>query len=679
MAFSTRIVSLAFISFVRSATSLPGPQSIGSDLAIITHNDLYGDSSTRQAAAIVLGKEQTYKQSRSSCAELGETLWALPGPSSDLSFLRYLAQGGRANRSEIFWVDSPVRCEAIDAEGQVQKVNCDARLPALCSQSATLSTKSGADTDPKWQIVVRSRNGSVVGYRDRLSFRFQGIRYAPQPERFTHSRYSPLSGNISALSYGPSCVQAGCNGNLFCSEDCLNLNIWTPYLPSSKGTKRKAVMVWIHGGGFTGGSGTDTTFDGGNMASRGDVVVVTINYRLSTLGFLALDGTGLTGNYGLADQNTALDWLRAHIEDFGGDKDRITVFGQSAGAASVRALLASPQADGKFSRAIMQSNPGGAQYASSFTRYLTLQEATDRTRAILTEIGCSQADNTAQLACLREQDPLKLVGLRNGSWYPVIDGSYLPEKELPLGDTAARKKVALMTGVMRDDGAPFSKFSTSSNASQALTEQGFDASSILRSGKFPLVQAGNTTINIFNLTSRVATDAMFRCLGQSTASVGAGNQIFQGTYAYEFDRAYQIAEWSPNPPTCEAPVSASRPFGDVRQPYFKCHSGELYYVFGTLIRQNRVPRDEDDIPFSQYIVDTWTAFARGGDPNPNMGFLRARGFLNTSSAIERTDPWLPVQPGASTLRILDKDVRNEGFRELEQCDVLGYPLDFFPS
>jgi carboxylesterase type B len=167
-------------------------------------------------------------------------------------------------------------------------------------------------------------------------------------------------------------------------------------------------MLWIYGGGFVGGAGSDTTFDGGNMASRGDVVVVTINYRVSTLGFLALENTTLKGNYGIADQITALEWVQKHIADFGGDKDRITVFGQSAGASSVRALLASPQARGMFSGAIMQSNPAGAQYAKTFSQYPTISEATNLTKAILNGTGCTHADSAAQLACLRAQDPFSL-------------------------------------------------------------------------------------------------------------------------------------------------------------------------------------------------------------------------------------------------------------------------------
>ena len=180
-------------------------------------------------------------------------------------------------------------------------------------------------------------------FRDRLSFRFLGVRYAPQPKRFTYS--TPYKGTASsdATTYGSQCVQSGGG-----SEDCLFLNIWTTYLPAHAGSKQlKPVMFWIHGGAFTGGTANDPTFDGGNIASRGDVVMVAINYRLSTLGFLALDDGVTKGNFGFADQINALDWVRNNIQDFGGDPDRITIFGQSAGAASVRAMLASPKSIGK--------------------------------------------------------------------------------------------------------------------------------------------------------------------------------------------------------------------------------------------------------------------------------------------------------------------------------------------
>lgn len=261
--------------------------------------------------------------------------------------------------------------------------------------------------------------------------------------------------------------------------------------------------------------------------------------------------------------------------------------------------------------------------------------------------------------------------------FPVVDGVYLTSDHLPLGESAPKTNVALMLGSMRDDGSPFSKFSSSGNASQALKEQGFDAEKILGSKKFPMPQSGNVTRDIFDLTSRVATDAMFRCTGQATTMAGAKNGIFPVIYNYEIDRGYQISEWSPNYPTCETPSSAERPLGDTRLPYMRCHSGELYSVFGTLVRQGRKPRDDDDIPFSQFLVDTWSAFAREKNPSPDPVFLAARGYTNTSATLERATQWRPFDLRKPAIRVLDVEPKDESLRDVEQCNTLGFPLDYY--
>lgn len=169
-------------------------------------------------------------------------------------------------------------------------------------------------------------------------------------------------------------------------------------------------MFWIHGGAFTGGTGADSTFDGGPMASRGDVVLVTTNYRLSTIGFLAMNDGRANGNYGIADIIAALDWVNEHISAFGGDPDRITIFGQSAGAAAVRALLQAPQAMGKYTAAIQMSNLAGLGYAQTYSQYYTLdQEQTLVTNPILNATGCLNATDT--LECLKAVSAETLVNL----------------------------------------------------------------------------------------------------------------------------------------------------------------------------------------------------------------------------------------------------------------------------
>lgn len=602
-----------------------------------------------------------------------ETLWD-PADHTELDFLRYLEYEKAGGDIGQYWIRSRSNtgCRAITTLGKIKTVPCDTKLPALCSQSAPLSATSSNNTDPEWQTTVQTGDATVLGYRDKLSFRFLGLKYATYPSRFTYSAYQAPRGQVSALAYGPGCLQSSCT-DATCSEQCLYLNIWTPHLPSNAKSSKKAVMFWMHGGAFVSGFGSDTTFDGGNMASRGDVVVVTINYRLSTLGFLATNQSESRGNYALSDMVAALDWVQNHIEDFGGDKDRVTIFGQSAGGAAVRALLASPRAKGKYSRAIMQSCPGGTGYSL----YRSIAEAANKTSAIYAANGCTQQDEAGRLACLQKADLKKLVTGATIWNSPVVDGTYLTSSELLLDGSGPSLDVALITGVMHDDGGPFTSFSKTLNASQTLTDQGYDANGILGSGLFPYPQSGNATLAIFNLTARVATDTLFRCPTQSTVFSALKNKVFPEVYAYEIDRSLQLITYSPNPTTCEAPKTAEHPLGDPNLPYWKCHSGELYNEFGTAIREGRQLRDQKDIPFSQYLLDTWTAFGRTKNPNPDLGFLQARGFTNTSAVVKKTTPWKPTSATDLKIRVLDVQPRDEGFREVKQCEVLKLPTGYY--
>lgn len=230
---------------------------------------------------------------------------------------------------------------------------------------------------------------------------------------------------------------------------------------------------------------------------------------------------------------------------------------------------------------------------------------------------------------------------------------------------------------MHDDGSPFTSYPRSSNISAILSAQSYPASAILSSPSiFPIPANPNTTLSIFNLTSRLATDSMFRCLGQSTAYTATKNGVFSKIYAYEFDRAYQIVGYSPNPPACEAPIEPGFPYGDPDAPFYKCHSGELYSVFGTTTMFKK-PRDEDDIPFSQFVVDTWAAFARTGDPNPDRTFLQARGFVNTTQTASGAGNWEAVRSEDPRIRVLDVMPRTERFRERQQCELLGQGLEYY--
>ncbi|ROW17649.1 hypothetical protein VPNG_00606 [Cytospora leucostoma] len=511
-------------------------------------------------------------------------------------------------------------------------------------------------------------------FRDRTSFRFYGIRYAPKPERFTYSiPYQGSNDTVSATAFGETCTQGSTSG----SEDCLFLNIWTPYLPNPGNTSShgslKPVMFWVHGGGFVSGSGSDNTFDGGSLASRGDVVLVTMNYRLSTLGFLALDDGVTNGNFGLADQINALDWVRAHIRDFGGDPDSITIFGQSAGAASVRAIMESPKGLGKFAAAISMSNLGGLNYGAPYSDYYTIgQEVEVAARGILDATNCT--GDVSQVDCLRNIPANNLTGLSTVAPYIVVDGTYINSETLTL--TGPEAPYRLMMGIMREDGAAFLSYPTTTNETAFLAANGWDIPQSTLDSLFPIPGGTNQTLDLFNASSRLATDGIFRCADESIVYSGLQGGRYSSVYYYEFERSYQLDSW-PGISVCQPPVTPCHPHGDPGLPYLRCHSGDLYPVFGNVAFQGLPERDEYDLPFEQFALDSFASFARTYDPNPDEGFLAARGYSNTSSELRRAGLWKPAKKGNLTLRALGWPSYQDSFREKPQCDGIGVPLTYY--
>ncbi|KAI1104210.1 alpha/beta-hydrolase [Jackrogersella minutella] len=669
------LVGLFFATFVVRITAAPSPQTLGSSLTLLVDNDLQGIGGSASSSGALLLEPRSLKDAGEACEAVGENLWSPDLQTRSLqNVLNYLKYSSSDQRVSQFWIAPKNQsAQAVDTNGKIYQANSDAKLPVLCTQSAPFSNETSQDTSEKWQITVKSNNESLTGFRDRFSFRFLGVRYAPQPERFTYSEpYSGSGGDVPATVYGSQCVQTGNVG----SEDCLFMNIWTTYIPGPKSDteKLKPVMFWIHGGAFTGGTANDPTTDGGNLASRGDVVVVGINYRLNTLGFLALKDGVTNGNFGLADQINALDWVGKNIKDFGGDPDKVTIFGQSAGAGSVRALMASPRSIGKFAGAIPVSNLGGINYGKSYSKYFTIDEEMEVAGdAILTDTGCANA--TSQVDCLRAISPYVLAGgLSTIARYLVVDGTYLTSDELQLeGPTLP---IHIMMGTTRDDGAAFISFPSTTNQTAYLGTLGFD---VPPADLFPVPRISNKTLALFEMGSHLATDGMFRCIDEATVYAGLRNGRFHPVYFYQFNRTYQTTGW-PQLDVCEPPKTASRPYGDPDGEYLKCHSGELYYIFGNLARQDLPVRDEFDLPFEQFVLDSFSSFARSFDPNPDAEFLGARGYYNTLREIEHAGEWQPATPeGEMTMRTLQWPSFQGPFVEAKQCDYLGLGLDYYLS
>jgi hypothetical protein len=256
----------------------------------------------------------------------------------------------------------------------------------------------------------------------------------------------------------------------------------------------------------------------------------------------------------------------------------------------------------------------------------------------------------------------------------VVDGTYISTTNLTLEKPEAPYK--LMMGVMKDDGGALIPYPTTTNSSAYLAANGWDISESTLDSLFPTPPGANQTLNLFNVSSRLTTDGVFRCIDQATVHAGLENGKYSSIYYYEFERTYQLHDW-PGTDVCQPPITPSHPYGDPSLPYFRCHSGELYVIFGNIAFQGLPERDEYDLPFEQYTVDSFTSFVRTHDPNPDAGFLNARGYSNTSAALELAGAWRPAKKGDLTMRIIDWPVSEDDFREEPQCNGIGVPLTYW--
>jgi para-nitrobenzyl esterase len=288
---------------------------------------------------------------------------------------------------------------------------------------------------------------------------FKGVPYAAAPLgplRWRPPQPPPSwSGVRPTHGFGPGSLQAALFGDIDpalagVSEDCLYLNVWTPANLSAG--ERLPVMVWIHGGGFAAGSGSEPRYDGARLAAKG-IVVVTVNHRLNALGFLAHpelsaeSETGSSGDYGMLDLVAALRWVGVNIAAFGGDPKAVTIAGESAGSMAVSGLMASPLAKGLFIRAIGES---GSLFDSPTRRLSPLAEAEIGGLAFARRLGVA---TLAELRALRA-DAILAAAPGVGFW-PIVDGHFLPRAPDEIYRDRAHSDVALMAGWNKDEGFNF--------------------------------------------------------------------------------------------------------------------------------------------------------------------------------------------------------------------------------
>jgi para-nitrobenzyl esterase len=498
-------------------------------------------------------------------------------------------------------------------------------------------------------VIVETGSGKLRGTKADGILVFRGIPYARPPvgtlRLAAPERPVPWGGVRDAVEPGAAAPQvvspflrALGMGNERTDEDCLALNVWTPGLD---GTPRP-VLVWIHGGSFTGGSATEAVYDGSRLARLGNAVIVTVQYRLGALGFLDLSRVGTGGmpvapNRGILDLVRALEWVREEISAFGGSPERVTLFGESAGAMSTATLLAVPAARGLFQRAILES--GAAHHVSGADR------AEQVARTFLEELGLdtSEAARVEQVgvpALLEAQNRTTVRiarTIRGDAWQPNVDGTVLPEPPLEAVAKGSARGVELLIGTNADE----SKFwGINDPAGRAM-----DNSRLLR--RLFRVLPGS----LDERESRAREAArVYRKARSGRASTAAPELWF----AIETDRVFRI-------PAVRL-ADAQRASAEVHMYLFTwpspamegwpgaCHTLEVPFVFGTVelpALRPFVGEGPEVERLSRRIQEAWLAFATEGTPRVREG-----------------PGWPSYEPRRRSVLRLDRDV-----------EVLHSPLD----
>jgi len=464
------------------------------------------------------------------------------------------------------------------------------------------------------EIVAETVSGKIRGtYLDGL-YMFKGIPYAASP--VGSLRWMPPQPPVSwdgvrtAVEFGPIAPQTILPNPALemirveqqQSEDCLYLNIWSPGLDDAK----RPVMVWIHGGAFNMGSGSEPLTDGAKLASRGDIVVVSFNYRLGLLGFLNLDEiTGgripSSGNEGLLDQVAALRWVHDNIASFGGDPDNVTIFGESAGGMSIGCLLVVPEVRGLFQKAILQSGVGstvslldaGVMLSGKFLEYFGLKP--DDTEAILNLSINQLLDANQELKrqfARKEEEEMRITVTA-----PVIDGKIIPDIPYELIKKGTAAGVTIIAGTNLEEWTLLCMMDTKLpdlDDAGLFRRLDYYLPSGYASGLVEAYRAARSfrgmDISAPEVFKAIQTDRMFRmpCL----KVVDAQTRHNPSTYNYLF--------------TWKSPILGGT--------LGACHSLDIGFVFGTYVPEFHGSGPVAD-RLSDDMQDAWLAFARTGNPS----------------------------------------------------------------
>ena len=448
-------------------------------------------------------------------------------------------------------------------------------------------------------ITARVEQGVLQGTQENGLTVYRGVPFAAPPVgelRWRAPQPATTWGDVRpADKFAPQCEQGGGgpkpDGSKLpaTSEDCLYLNVWTP---ARSAHDRIPVLVWIYGGGFNGGATWIPTYSGEVLAHKG-VVLVSIAYRVGVLGFLAHPELSaespqhVSGNYGLLDMIAALSWIRRNIAAFGGEPNKVTIFGESAGGIAVSQLCASPQAKGLFDGAISES--GG-----SFGPPRAAGQPGENMRTLATAERDGQAfemnAGAASIAELRRVPAEKLLAAARGLAWPIVDGWVIPSDQYTLYSERHFNDTPILVGYNSDEGATFSHFRTS----QEYIESAHKRYDSLADSLLKVYPAGEKTVP---KTARdLARDAAFGwhtwIWARMQSNLGKGKAFY-----YYFDQHPDYPQDSP-----KAGIGAP-------------HGREVAYVFGHLNDLQGEQASAEDRVISDAMVTYWTNFAKYGDPN----------------------------------------------------------------
>jgi para-nitrobenzyl esterase len=470
-----------------------------------------------------------------------------------------------------------------------------AMTAAACSGDGQ---SNGEPPETSAETALGIANGMMT---DEGVVAFLGLRFAKPP--VGELRFRPpvavdaWESPVDADAFGPACPQPVASGQTLYqnqSEDCLTLNVWTPSADDGK----RPVMVWVHGGGWIYEGTEDPLYRGAHLADRGDVVVVSMEYRLGVFGFSHFEGIPGSGNAGLLDQALALEWVRDHIEAFGGDPSNVTLFGESAGAMSATALMAMPSAKELFHKVIAQSGAGStarqADYAKAVSNsFLAAAGVTDPAEML----DMTTAELLAAQARLTED-----AFLEDLLFGPVVDGDVLPEPPIHAIAKGSAADLPLLTGTTKDETRLWILYvdllaNVPLDVVLAFIPSGARAIPDQKTVQdvMALYQSSRPGAEPGVITHAVGTDIFFRLPAIRLLEAQLTHQP-SNTFFYRFD-------WPP-------PVPAS-PDVDFGSP----HGAELAFMFGSrgwpeVYGTEPVPRG-----LTEQLMDAWLAFAKTGNPN----------------------------------------------------------------